>query len=82
MEKFTDEDLKRLKEIMHHKKMLINNPELDTVHIEGFIEALLARLEAAEKVCQFHLGNAGEAFGRMNRLDHPLLKAWLERCGR
>ena len=73
---FSDSDLKRLKEMLTEVE---GYPQAHADVILNFVrfrfEALLARLEAAEKVC--------ESCTRLNESDfEKAYQTWLKACGR
>jgi hypothetical protein len=77
---FSDDDLKRLKIYLD----FATNPLKNQVLREHKIKALLARLETAEAVCQFHWAVRDDSIrteGR-ERGDRPLLEAWRKECGK
>lgn len=71
---FTDDDLKRLKEV----NKMFDRDFLDFMLVSGKLPALLARLEAAEKALEVSLatskGNSLEAV--------ELWNAWRKACGK
>jgi hypothetical protein len=73
---FTDEDLKRLKE---HLKF--DHADEDGIK-ESVVRALIARLKAAEKVCEF-IGNTDDmdAVDEVFKADE-LMAAWRKAAGK
>ena len=75
---FTDDDLKRLKAFTERHAL---QPEYTVHTANGVMEALLARLEAAEKVIAESLDHNGKAHIGFDAW-HEAYKAWRKVAGK